>query len=411
MDDTTEAMKDVSARECEEQGVGLLEILQVLAQRRRLIMKICGAVAAGSLVVSLILPNIYTATSKVIPPQKDSAGGLAALVGQSGGLGSLAGMLTGMSFGGNTELYLGILKSRSVADAVIKRFDLQKVFKKKTPEETRKKLESVVKVKAGTKDGIISIVAEYKDPQLAAGLANAFVEELAKKSVLLNLTKAGTERAFLEKRLDLVKVDLKKAEEDLKSFEEKNKVIKVDSQAAASIQGVARLKAEIVAKEVQLAALKSFQTDENPEVRIVQTTLGKLRSQLAGLIGSGSSDGIPNIGRVPDLGIEYLRKMRELKTQEAIYEHLTKQYEVAKLTEAKDNSSIQVLDEAVVPVKKTKPKRAIIIILSTAIAFLVSVFIAFVLEYFEKIPAEERACWKDLLNILSMRRNRGLRAS
>jgi tyrosine-protein kinase Etk/Wzc len=399
-------MKDTFAQE--EQEINLLELLQVVVRRRRLIMKICGAAAIVSVVVCLILPDIYSATAKVLPPSKESGGGLAALLGQAGGLGGLAGLASGMGLGGgSTDLYLGILKSRSVADAVIKRLDLQKIFEKKTMEETRKALEHVVKMQAGTKDGIISIVAESKDPRLAALLANTFVDELGRKSVQLNLTKAGTERVFLEKRLDIVKEDLKRAEEALRSFEVKNKAIKVDSQAAASIQGIARLKAEIISREVQLASLKSYQTDESQEVKALQTALGKLRSQLGGLIGGGGSgDGIPNMGSAPNLGIEYLRRMRELKIQEAIFEQLTKQYELAKLTEAKDSSSLQVLDEAVVPIKKSKPMRALIVILATVTAFFIGVFMTFIQEYFAKMPEEDRRRWEEIRGLLFTRKER-----
>ncbi|HEX8961111.1 MAG TPA: GNVR domain-containing protein [Geobacteraceae bacterium] len=386
-----------------EEEINLLELVQVVAKRKRLIARICGGAAVVAVVASLFLPNIYAARATVLPPQKDAGGGLAAMLGQAGGL---AGLAAGMGLGGSADLYLGILKSRSVADAVIRRLDLARVFKTKTPDETRKTLEGVVKMQAG-KDGIITITAEDKDPQRAAAMANAFVEELGRKSVQLNLTKAGTERAFLEKRLEVVKDDLKRAEEDLKAFQEKNKAVKVDSQAAASIQGIAQLKGEIVAKEVQLASLRSYETDESPEVKAVQAAIGKLRNQLGGLAGKGGSgDGIPTMGSVPDLGLEYARRMRELKTQEAIYEQLTKQYEVAKLTEAKDSSSLQVLDEAVVPVKKSKPKRSLIVILATVTALFVSVFFAFILEYFEKMPAEDRARWEEIKATLSLRKGK-----
>ena len=380
-----------------DEEINLLELLQVVVRRKRLIARFCGVAAVLAVVASLVLPSIYSATAKILPPQKETSGGLAAMLGQAGGL---AGLAAGIGFGGSADLYLGILKSRSVADGVIKRLDLATVYTTKTPDETRKALEKAVKMQAG-KDGIISITAENRDPKLAAALANAFVEELERKSVQLNLTKAGTERAFLEKRIDVVKEDLKRAEEDLKVFEEKNKAIKVDSQATASIEGIARLKAEIVAKEVQLASLRSYETDESPEVKAVQAAIGKLRNQLGGLAGSSrSGDGIPTVGSVPNLGIEYARRMREVKTQEAIYEQLMKQYEVAKLTEAKDSSSIQVLDEAVVPVKKSKPKRSLIVILATVAAFFSALFLAFMLEYFEKMPADDRARWEELRGML-----------
>lgn len=191
---------------CDEDEINLLELLQVIARRKMLIIKICTAAFVLSVCYSLALKNIYTATNSFLPPQKEnSSGALSALLSQAGGLAGLAGG----GFGGTADLYIGILKSRSVFDAVIKRLDLQKEFKKKTLEDTRKVVEDVVKFKT-SKDGIITVSADSKDPQKAALLANTFVDELSRRSVQLYLVKAGGEREFLEKRLEVVRVELKK---------------------------------------------------------------------------------------------------------------------------------------------------------------------------------------------------------
>lgn len=388
----------------EEDEINLLELLQVLVRRKRLIMVMCAVASLLSVAYSLTLPNIYTATARVLPPQKDGGGGLSALLGQQAG--ALAGLAGVGGLGGGADLYVGILKSRSVADAVIKKLDLQKELKTKTSDETRTKLQNVVKIQAG-KDGIITVAADSRNPQLAARLANTFVDELGKKSVELNLTKAGTERIFLEKRLDVVKADLKKAEDALKGFQQKNRAFKVDDQATATIEGAAKLKAEIVSKEVQLASLRSFQTNENPEVKAVEAALAKLRGQLGAITGGGrSNDLMLSAGSMPSLGLEYVRLMREVKTQEAIFEQLTKQYEVAKLGEAKDSSSIQVLDEAVVPQQKSKPKRSLIVILSTVTAFFLGIFIVFIQEYTQKMSDDDRNRWNEIKESLSLSRAR-----
>ncbi len=387
----------------EEDEINLLELLQVLVRRKRLIMVMCAVAALLSVAYSLTLPNIYTATARVLPPQKDGGGGLSAMLGQAGALAGLAGV---GGLGGGADLYVGILKSRSVADAVIKKLDLQKELKTKTSDESRAAVQNLVKIQAG-KDGIITVAADSKNPQLAARLANTFVDELGKKSVELNLTKAGTERIFLEKRLDVVKADLKKAEDALKGFQQKNRAFKVDDQATATIEGAAKLKAEIVSKEVQLASLRSFQTNENPEVKAVEAALAKLRGQLGAIIGGGrSNDLMLSAGSMPSLGLEYVRLMREVKTQEAIFEQLTKQYEVAKLGEAKDSSSIQVLDEAVVPQQKSKPKRSLIVILSTVTAFFLGIFIVFIQEYTRKMSDDDRNRWNEIKESLSLSRAR-----
>ena len=384
----------------EEENINLLELLRVIARRKTLIFRICGATVVLALCYSLALKNVYTASAKILPPQKDSGGGLSALLSQAGGLAALAGGVGGL--GGSTDLYLGILKSRSVADAVIKRLNLQQEFKTKTIDDTRKKLDGVVKFKAG-KDGIIAIDADSKDPKKAAQLANTFVDELGRRSIELNLSKAGTERMFLEKRLEVVKQELRTAENDMKAFQEKYKTFKADSQATVAIEGIARLKAEIITKETQLASLRNSMTDENSDVKMLQAGIARLKSQLGSMTGNGGSDVIPAVGNIPGLGVEYVRKMRELKLQEAIFEQLTKQYEVAKINEAKDTSSIQILDEAVVPVKKSKPKRSLIVLLAAFASFFASICIVFIQEYFAKLPPEDAAIISDIKNLLRLR--------
>lgn len=372
--------------------VSLLDLLYVLVRGKMLIIKMCSIAILASVVYSLTLPNIYSATAAIIPPQKESGGGLSALLGQTGGL---AGLAAGL--GGGSDLYLGILKSRSVADAVIQRLSLEKVYEAKSLESVRRRLVQAVRFQAG-KDGIITITADDRDAKLTALLANAYVDELARTTVRLNLSKAGSERMFLEKRLSVVKKDLTAAEEDIKSFSQRHKVVQVDAQAKATIEGVARLKAELATKEVQLAMLKSRQTDQSPEVKAVQNGITRLKDELGSLGGSGGSNAIPAIGNVPAVGLEYSRKLRELKTQEAVFEQLMKQYELAKLNEAKDSSSFQVLDEAVIPLTKSKPSRAQIVIISTLSAFFLAALILFVQEYLGKLPEERRKVYEQIKN-------------
>src|SRR5450631_3461327 len=253
------ATEDIQLDDSREEEVNLLELLQVIVTRKAFIFKACTAALVLSLCVCLILDNIYTATARLLPPQKDSGGGLSALLSQAGGLAGLAG-LASSGLGGSSELYIGILKSRSVTDAVIKRLDLQTEYDKKTIDDTRRKVEKLVTFKAG-KDGIISIAAESKDPKKAALFANTFVDELSRRSVQLNLSQAGTEKGFLEKSLEGGKQDLANAENDMKAFQVKYKTIRVDSQAAVAIEGISKLKAQIVSKEVQLATRLSSMTD------------------------------------------------------------------------------------------------------------------------------------------------------
>jgi tyrosine-protein kinase Etk/Wzc len=383
--------------EVPEDEINLLELMRVVVRNLPLIARITAAAAVLSVLYSLTLTNVYTAKATLLPPQKDSGGGAAALLASMGG--GLAGLAGGMG-GGSTELYLGILKSRTVTDSVIKRLDLNTEFKSKNADSTRLALQGLVKFQSG-KDGIITITADSKDPAKAALLANVFIEELQKKSQQLNLTKASTERSFLEKRLAVVKQDLKTAEEEMKSFQEKNKTIKADSQAAAAIEGIARLRAEIISKEVQLAALRNSMTDESSEVSTLLAGLSRLRKQLNSMSGTGEGGGvIPSVGNAPAIGVEYIRRLRELRTQEAIFEQLTKQFELAKINEARDSSSLQVLDEAVPPLHKSKPMRSLIVILTTVAAFFCSVFLVFIREYLAKLSPEDSAIMDELKGTL-----------
>ena len=391
---------NVTSESGDEDEINLLELLRVIVRRRMLIVKICSATIVVSVCFSLLLKNVYTATSTFYPPQKESGlGSFASMLAQAGSLPGLGGM------GGSSDLYMGILKSRTVADAVIKRLDLQKTESKTlTLEAARKVTLAAVKFSSG-KDGIITVSANSKDPQKAARLANTFVDETIRRSIQLYLTKAGTERQFLEKRLETAKLDLKNAEGDLKTFQEQHKTIKADAQAAVAIEGIARLRAETVSKEVQLAILRNSMTEESSEVRALLAGISRLKGQMAAMTGSGGGDSvIPATGNVPSIGVEYVRKVRELKIQEAIFEQLTKQYELAKMNEAKDTSSAQVIDEAVPPVKKSGPKRLLVVILSTISAFFISIMIIFVQEYLSKMSPEDAEIYREIRQSLSFRK-------
>jgi uncharacterized protein involved in exopolysaccharide biosynthesis len=389
-----------SVPESDDDEINLLQLLLVIVRRKLLIIKVCTVVAVLSVCYSLTLKNIYTATSKFYPPQKESPlGSFASLLAQTGPLQGLGGL------GGPGDLYLAITKSRTVADAVVKRLDLQKKEDgtTRTLEAARKAAMGAVKVAVG-KDGIITVSANSRYSQKAADLANAFVDETIKRSVQLYVTKAGSERTFLEKRLEVVKVELKNAEGDLKAFQEKHKTIKVDAQASVAIEGIARLKAEIAHKEVQLATLRNSMTDESSDVKALQAGISRLKSQVGSMTGSGGVDSIiPATGNVPGIGVEYVRKVRELKIQEAIFEQLSKQYELAKINENKESSSVQVIDEAVAPLKKSKPRRSIIVLLSTFVAFLGSIVFVFVQEYLSKLSPEDAGTIREIKQSLRFR--------
>lgn len=373
--------------ESEAQTINLLNLLEVIARRKKLVLALCGASLVLSTAYSLTLPDIYSATARVLPPAKEVSGGLSAMLSQMGGI--VGGAVGGL--GGGTELYVGVLKSRTVADAVIQRLGLPELYHVPTVASARGIVREALKVQVG-KEGIISITIEDKDPKYAALIANEFASELGRTLIRLNFSKVGTERIFLEKRLDLVKKDLQKAEDELKSFSKQHKIVQVESQTKATIENIAKVKSELASTEIKLASLRTEQTDESPAVKSLAAQLKMQKSKLAQLAGGkGDGEGIPPLANLPGAGLEYARKLRELKIQEATFEQLTKQNELAKLSEAKDSSSLQVLDDAIVPTGKSKPKRGVIVFVTTVLAFFGSILLALVLEYFKGMSEEDKA--------------------
>ena len=388
--------------------INLLDLLLVLARNWKMIvgaMALTFVLAAGG---TLLMPNIYTATAKLLPPQQEK-GGLGARLSGMGDLAALAGISAG---GGSGDLYVGMLQSRTLSDAIIDQFDLMTVYEQEYRVKMHEKLKKLVSVSLGKKDGIIAISVEDEDPARGAAIANAYVEELKKLNVRLNLGSAGRERVFLEERLELVKADLIQSEENLRVFQEQNKAIKIDAQATAVIEGIARLKGELASREVELGVLLTSQTEQNPQVRALREAIGQLKAQLRKLEDSPagrsvSSDIFIATSAVPDIGLQYARLMRDYKVQETLFELLTKQYEVAKISEAKNTSSLQVLDEAMVPDKKSKPKRSLIVLMATFAVGFCAVLWAFVREFGNNMNSEDRQRWEEIRALFRLRRVRG----
>jgi uncharacterized protein involved in exopolysaccharide biosynthesis len=237
------------------------------------------------------------------------------------------------------------------------------------------------------KSGIVTVGVEDKDPNRAADIANAFIEELRNLTKGLAITEASQRRLFYEEQLKDVRSFLAQSEDSMKGFQEKTGAIRIDEQARAAIQSVAQLRAQIAAKEVQLKVMKTYATQRNPDTLRGEEELKGLREQLNRLEAKGGGqnpDALMSTGRLPQLGTEYVRKMRDLKFAEALYEILMKQYEAAKLDEARDATVIQVIEKAIPPEKKIKPKRAQMVLIAGIAGFLISIFAAFFMEFLER---------------------------
>ena len=397
--------RNPAPQQTDDDEINLLEYLLVIVKHKKMIFLTCLVTFILTCGITLLMPNIYTSTARILPPQNDK-GGLSSMLGSVSNIAALAGLSVG---GGSGELYVGMLKSRSIADAIIDKFDLMEIYGQKYRVKTYKILNDAVNFSVGKDDGIITVTAEDEDPKRAAAIANTYIEELKKLNIKLNLNNAGRERLFLEERLAVVQNDLSKAEDALKDFQEKNKAIRIDAQASAIIDAFATLKGELASKEVELGVLRSSQTDQNPQVKALREEITQIREQISQLEQShdgktSSADIFLATSEVPELGIQYARLLRDLKVQETLYELVTKQYEMAKISEAKNTSTIQVLDAAMVPDKKSKPRRSIIVLATTfAMGFFALIF-AFIREYGQRMDKEDRLLWQQIKENISLKK-------
>lgn len=347
----------------------LLDLLLLLAANKRTLILIPLVVAILTAAASLFMKNVYTATARILPPQQGASASLALLTqlaGQSGAASSALGSVGSK----NVDLYAGLLKGQTIADRLIDRFKLKDRYGKRTVVDTRVYLASRTELTAG-RDGIISISVEDTDPQFAADVANAYVEELQRLTEGMAITEAAQRRLFFERELQKARVQLADAEVEMRKTQETTGLIQLDDQGKAIIEAIARLRGEIAAKEVQIVSMKSFATESNPELVRLRQQLGGLRAELAKLEKNSNKDAADVLippGRVPEAGLQYVRKLRELKYSETIFELLAKQYEVARLDEAKDMAVIQLVDRAVPPDRKTKPQRSLIVLAMFSIA-------------------------------------------
>lgn len=371
-----------------EDAVMFSDYMRVLSRRKRFIGYVSGLFFAGSVVISLLLPKVYSATASILPSQQGGSLGIGAqLMGQfQGGLGAIGGGLLGMS--SPLDVWKGMLKSQTVLDAVVVRFGLKEAYEKETMEETREALEDNLSI-TRSKEDILSITVYDKDPVKVAQMANAFVEELDKLNRSMAMSSGGRTRGFVDERLKETKVELAKAEDAMKAFQAHNGAVKLDEQSKAIIEAFGALKAELMAKEIEYKTLQSYSAPSNPKLQMLGTHIAELKKKLNELEDGGtgtkkSSVFIPT-DRIPDLSIQYLRLLREAKVQETLYELLSQQLEMARISEANDTPTIQTLDTAQVPEKKAKPKRARIVFFSTIAGALLAVMTVFVLEYAEHL--------------------------
>lgn len=378
-----------------EREVNIRDYFKVIVKWRRLIAFNTAVITILTVVISLVLPKRYTATATLLPPvEQTEILGISSFLG-TGGLGGMARMagLPGMAT--PSDLFARILKSRKVMEGVIEECNLMQEYKAGTIEEALRKLGGATALELSP-EALISISVDANAPVLAADIANSYVDELDKFNREVNMTRGKKNRIFIEKRLEKVEQDLKAAEESLRVFQQIHKTVSLDDEVSAAIQAASTLKAEIIAKEVQLGVLKEYATEENPQVKDLKSEISQLKRQLREIeFGSKSQGSDSRFGagfsvpfaRLPEVGLELARLMRDAKIQETVFELLTQQYEQAKIVEVRDTPTVQVLDAAVPPDKRSSPQRRRLVMIGFIFSLFVGVGLSFFLEYVEKLQA------------------------
>jgi tyrosine-protein kinase Etk/Wzc len=374
-------------------GGSLSEYLEIISRHRRFIGTMVGAALVLSLIVSFLIPKTYMATARILAPQ-ESGPGIASLL--SGADDPLLGLVAGLK--GNATpaaLYVGILNSRSVADALNKKFNLEELYDASYIEDVYSKLADRSIIEISKRDQLITVAVKDRDPRRAAEMANTYVDILDRINRRLGSTQGKRKRIFLEARLKEIRATLERAETDLKAFQEKYHLVAVEEQAKAAVEGAAEIKGEIVAAQTELEVYKQFGTEKQIEAVMLKARIAELQNQLKaieqGEPQAAGDTGTPVSGKasgffipfddLPRLRMELMRLVREAKVQEKLFALISAQYEMAQIEEAKDVGTVQVLDPAVPPQKKFGPRRSLIIVSSTVIGLVLSIWLAFVIEY------------------------------
>jgi tyrosine-protein kinase Etk/Wzc len=395
-----------------DKSFNVISLISVIVKWRRLIVINVFLVGVVAVVISLLLPKWYEAKAIILPPHTKGN-----MMFGMGGIGEIASsFLTPGGFelpmlATRSDVYSTILESQRVSYAIIREFKLDSLYKAKNIDVAVKKLKSHRMVEVG-RDGCVHVSFEAKnDPQLAANVTNAFLEELNKINMETSQQSAGSTREFIGQRLAETDSSLAHAEEALRDFQEQNKTISIEDQTKATIEGSATLVAEMMAAKIRLGVLSRTYGPTHQEVMELDTKIkqiGKVLDEMntgnkeaSNLSGGAGTEYLLPLKKLPDLALEYGRLFREFKIQEILYELLIQQYEQAKIQEKEDTPTVQVMQYAEPPVQKSRPKRALIVLISVALAFFISLLFAYLLDYYSRAKASNSEEYHSLRFVFS----------
>jgi tyrosine-protein kinase Etk/Wzc len=373
--------------------------VNLVLRRRRVVFCCAGVSAIIAVVVVLLMAPMYTATAVFLPPAGSSTMASMALSNQ---LGTLAGNMGSLlSLRNPDDLYIGMLQSNAVTDEMINRFNLEKLYKSKKMSSARETLLERSEF-LYDKDSMVRVSVRDKDPKLAREMANGYLDALRDLTSHLALTESAQRRLFFEKQLEQEKDALADAEVDLKLIQEKTGMIEPVRQTQVEIQSIAEIRAEIASRQVQLDSLRLGATEENPQTIRLRSEIAALQSQLRSAENSSDAAGLGNVevptAKVPEAALEYVRREREVKYHEALFEMLSRQYEAAKLDEARESPALQVVDYAEVPDHKSSPKRTLIVVIATVFGAFTGTFWVFLEWLFHQPPCASalKTLWQSL---------------
>ncbi len=378
----------------------LYRLVFVATKWRRFIVKTTLLVCVIVTAILLLLPNWYTATTSVLPPERETSFmGLASSLLQ--GVGFLGGQeMVLPAFATPSHVYASILKSRTVVESIVIEYDLKKTYRTDTIEEAVKECLTHTRVKVGP-EGFVTLSFEDKDRDRAAQIANRFVDRLNEINSQVSSSRARNTRIFLGERLEEALEGLREAEDTLRSFQEGNRAISLDVQMEAQIQNVAELEGKLAMAEIELGLLQRTLTSGHPEIVRKQMEISEIKRKISTLnLGVSDSDDYGTVALpfadVPRLALEFGRLLREVKIQETLFGLLTEQYEHAKIQEAKDTPTVQILDVAKPPEKKSRPKRLIILAIAAGLSVIFSMLYAAAAEHLEQLRETRPREWQTL---------------
>lgn len=380
----------------EHEEMTLLDYALVFWRYGWLIGGICFVTIVAAFILTVRSPKIYESSATLLAPKEGAGSGVLSGLAVASGLIQQVPGLSVPSLTPNRDMLVSILKSRTLATAVVQKFGLQAYYESKYLEDAIRDLRAATQVSSSSLSATISVSVADTDPRLAAEIANFYVEELDRIFSQFGTGEAGRQRVFIAEQLARGKKNLAGGEEALRGFQEKNRAIVLETQTGRAIEAAARLKGEIMAAEVQLQVMKTFATEANPEIVNLRRRIEEMNRQLAqmqygdgvlradGRGARGPRDFSVPFTKVPEVGLELARLTREVKIQETVVTLLTQQLEQTRIMEAKDLPIVQILDRAVQAERHARPSLRSNLMLAGIVSLFVSVMLAFAINHFRR---------------------------